>query len=67
MKSPRPQRRTWQRPLSRAEMDQRRPDVGDHVWCAGRPFIISHVNADGSLGLEYDAPAKRPQPKVDAL
>lgn len=39
--------------LARTEIDQRKPQVGDRVWCAGRPCVITHINADGSTGLAY--------------
>jgi len=55
----------WATPLTRAQMDQRKPEVGDRVSCAGRPYVIEYINADGSLGIAYDgrassAPTKNP-------
>lgn len=50
----------WRPALTRAEMDQRRPEVGDRVWCGGHPFVIEYINADRSLGVVYDPP-RRPQ------
>lgn len=38
---------------TKASLDQRKPEVGDRVWCAGRPCVITHINADGSTGLAY--------------
>jgi hypothetical protein len=48
------QRALWSNPQTRTQMDdQRKPQVGDRVWCAGRPCVITHINADGSTGLAY--------------
>lgn len=44
----------WPKPQTRAELDSRKIDVGDRVWCAGRPYVVSHINADGTVGAHYD-------------
>lgn len=46
--------------MSREQLDQWKPDVGDRVWCGGHPFIVEYVNGDGSVGIVYDRPRPRP-------
>jgi hypothetical protein len=53
----------WPKPHTRAQMDGRRPEVGDRVYCAGRPYIIEYVNRDGTVGIAYDTRAQPPQAK----
>lgn len=52
----------WAPPPTRAQIDSHRLDVGDRVWCAGRPYVVEYVNEDGSVGIVYDRPRQKPNP-----
>jgi len=49
---------------TKAAIDQRKPEVGDRVWCAGRPCVITHINEDGTTGMAY---VRLPSPGHAAL
>lgn len=59
----RPQASLWAAPRTRAEIDMHRLAVGDRVWCAGRPFVVSHILQDGRAGVVYDSRAHPPPQK----
>jgi hypothetical protein len=53
------QRAPWPKRLSRDELDGRKLQPGDRVWCAGRPYVVTGITAEGRICAKYDP---RPQP-----